>query len=136
MVWLLALALALDLTEIRSEPNLEKRSERALAYADESISAAREAYKQGKYEDCGAALKEVESAVQLSYESLLATGKNPRKNSKPFKNAEKASREILRRLNGLRDLMSAVDHGLIDPAMKSINDVHDRLVTGIMGGNK
>jgi hypothetical protein len=136
MIWLLAVALALDLSSVQSEPNPEKRSEKALAYADSAISAARDAYNQGKYEESEQALKQVQGAVELSYESLVSTGKNPRKNSKPFKTAEKATREILRRLSGLRDAMSAVDHAMVDPIVSNVNSVHDRLVNGIMGGGK
>ena len=141
MVRVLTLALAvqamgLDLASVRGETNLEKRSEKALVYANSALDAAREAYKGGNFEQSGEALKQVQGAVELSYESLVATGKNPRKSSKPFKNAEKATRDLLRRLSGLRDIMSSVDHQLVDPVIENISQVHDRLVTGVMGGGQ
>jgi hypothetical protein len=135
MFWFAVLALALDLGSVKSEPKLEKRSEMALEYASAALDKARTAYKEGRFQQTQAALSEVGNAVELSYESLLATGKNPRKSSKPFKNAEKATREILRRLSGLKDLMSVVDHPVVEPVMTSVTSVHDRLLTGIMTGN-
>jgi type II secretory pathway pseudopilin PulG len=136
MVLLLALmtVLALDLSSVREEPKLEKRSELALEYAEGAIDTARDAYQQGHFEQAQAALSEVREAVELSYESLVATGKNPRKDSKHFKNAEKATRQILRRLQGLRDVMSAVDHHILDPVAEEITRKHDSLVSGILTG--
>ena len=130
---LLTLLLALDLAGIKAEPKLEKRSELALKYADSQVDAAREAYKKGDMEGSRAALGEVESGVKLSYESLVATGKDPRRSSKPFKDAEKSTRQILRRLDGLHDLMSDFDRGAVDPIRRTVSDIHDQLITGIMG---
>src|SRR5258707_6678234 len=100
---LLTLLLAVDLAGIKAEPKLEKRSELALHYADTQLDAARDAYKKGDVEASKAALAEVEAGVQLSYDSLMATGKDPRRSSKPFKDAEKSTRQILRRLDSLSD---------------------------------
>ncbi|MEO8097796.1 MAG: hypothetical protein ABI811_08855 [Acidobacteriota bacterium] len=136
MLWLLVFTLALDLGSVKSEPKLEKRSELALQYANTAIDAARTAYQDGRFEQTEAALGEVKDAVALSYDSLLATGKNPRKSSGPFKNAEKATRELLRRLAGLRDLMSSVDHSVVDPVVEQVTSVHNQLLEGIMTGNK
>lgn len=134
MLWLAVLALAFDLSSVNREPKLEKRSELALKYAHTALDAAKTAYQEGRWEQTQEALSEVSSAVSLSYESLLATGKNPRKSSGPFKNAEKATREILRRLSGLRDMMSVVDHPAVDPVLAGVTEVHDQLVTGILTG--
>jgi len=134
---LLALnSLAIDLDGIKSEPKLEKRSELALHYADASLDSARDLYKKGDMDACRAALGEVQAGVQLSYDSLLATGKDPRRNSKPFKDAEKSTRQILRRLESLSDLMSAFDRGAVEPAQRMVSDIHDQLITGIMGKKK
>lgn len=130
---LLTLMLALDLTGIKAEPKLEKRSELALKYAESELDAARDAYKKGDVEASRAALSEVEAGVKLSYDSLMATGKDPRRSSKPFKDAEKSTRQILRRLDGLHDLMSDFDRGAVDPVHRTVSDIHDQLITGIMG---
>lgn len=139
MRWLAILALtldalALDLGSVKNEPKLEKRSELALQYANSALDSAKTFYQEGYFEKTQAALGEVNDAVALSYDSLVATGKNPRKSSGPFKKAEKATRELLRRLLGFRDSMSVVDHPVLDPVMENVKDVHDQLLTGIMTG--
>lgn len=134
MLWLAVLALALDLSSVRGEPKLERRSELALQYANTALDAARAAYESGRFELTQTALAEVKDAVDLSYESLLATGKNPRKSSKPFKDAEKATRELLRRLAGFRQFMSSVDHPVVDPIVANVTQVHEQLLQGIMSG--
>jgi len=128
--------LVLDLAGIKTEPKLEKRSELALRYADTALDTARDAYKKGDVEASRAALGEVEAGVQLSYDSLMATGKDPRRSSGPFKNAEKATRQILRRLDSLSDLMSAFDRNSVEPVHRTVTDIHDKLITGIMGKKK
>ena len=139
MLWfaMVALALnglALDLGSVKDEPKLEKRSDLALQYANSALDSAKTFYQEGRFEQTKAALNEVENAVTLSYDSLLATGKNPRMSSGPFKNAEKATRELLRRLLGFRDSMSVVDHPVLDPVMENVKGVHDQLLSGIMSG--
>jgi regulator of sigma D len=136
MVPLLILMLALDLTAIKSEPKLEKRSQLALQFADSELDSARELYKKGELDACRSALGEVQESVQLSYDSLMATGKDPRRNSKPFKDAEKSTRQILRRLDNLSDLMSALDRDAVEPVQRMVSDIHDKLITGIMGKKK
>jgi hypothetical protein len=133
MLLLLTLVLALDLAGIKAEPKLEKRSQLALQFADSALDSARDLYKKGEVDACRTALGEIETAVQLSYDSLLATGKDPRRNSKPFKDAEKSTRQILRRLDSLSDLMSALDREAVEPAQHTVSDIHDKLIVGIMG---
>jgi hypothetical protein len=133
MLLLLTLMLALDLAGIKAEPRLEKRSQLALQFADSALDSARDLYKKGEVDACRTALGEIETAVQLSYDSLLATGKDPRRNSKPFKDAEKSTRQILRRLDSLSDLMSALDRGAVEPVQQTVSDIHDKLIIGIMG---
>lgn len=134
MLWAIVLALAFDLSSVKSEPKLEKRSALALQYANTALDSAKAAYRDGYFDRTQAALDEVDNAVALSYESLLATGKNPRKSSKPFKDAEKATRELLRKLTGFRAAMSVVDHPVVDPVVANVTQVHDKLLTGIMTG--
>ena len=134
MIPLLVLTLVLDLAAVKQEPKLDKRSDLALEYADRAVSAARAAYQQGQWTATQESLKEVQAAVGLSYESLLATGKNMRKSSAPFKRAEKATRELLRRLAGLRDTMSSVDHPVLEPVVAGVTEIHENLLAGIMSG--
>lgn len=134
MHWVAVLALAIDLGTVKTEPKLEKRSELALRYANTALDSAKSAYQEGRFEKTQTHLTEVKDAVTLSYDSLVATGKNPRKSSGPFKAAEKATRELLRRLTGFKDSMSVVDHPVLDPVMEDVKGVHDQLLSGIMSG--
>lgn len=136
-----ALVLALvchagELEGIKAEPNLEKRSDRALEYANREISEARQAYSAGDLNKTRQALDEVRSAVELSYHSLEATGKNPRRSPKHFKRAEVDIRQMLRRLRGIEDEFSVDDRGLVQKVEQRLQEIHDELLSGIMTKKK
>jgi hypothetical protein len=133
---ILVLTLAFDLTSVKSEPNLEKRSERALDYANAALDAARDDYNSGNYDKSKNELQEVRDSVELAYQSLSDTGKDPHKNPKFFKQAELRTRELLRRLEGVGEGMSLVDRGLLDKIRDRISEVHDNLLKGIMSKKK
>jgi hypothetical protein len=136
MQWILVLALALDLTSVKSEPNLQKRSERALDYANSALDAARDAYKDGDAEKAQEQLQEVRDSVDLAYQSLSDTGKDPRRDPKFFKRAELRTRELLRRLEGLAQTMSFLDRPNVDKVHDRVSEVHDSLLNGIMSKKK
>jgi hypothetical protein len=135
MHWVLAAVFAFDLTAALNEPNLEKRSDVALKNADIALTAARDAYNTGNDEKCRAALEEVRESVNLSYQSLVDSGKNPR-GSRYYKRAEQANRQLLRRLDALRQNMSVVDRELVDAVRARVMEVHDKLLTAIMAKKK
>src|ERR1700683_2663707 len=114
MYLILVLALAFDLTSVTTEPNLEKRSERALDYANLALDAARDHYNAGDYDKSQNDLQEVRDSVDLAYQSLSDTGKDPRKDPKFFKRAELRTRELLRRLEGIGSSMSSLDRGALE----------------------
>ena len=101
MQWILMLTLAFDLATIKSEPNLEKRSELALTNANAALDSARDAYNKGDLDRTETNLHEVLDSVDLAYQSLSDTGKDPRKD-RFFKQAELKTRALLRRAGGLR----------------------------------
>jgi hypothetical protein len=133
---ILVLTLAFDLTAIQSEPNLEKRSERALDYANTALDAARDDYNSGNYDKSQSELQEVCDSVDLAYQSLSDTGKDPRKDPKFFKRAELRTRELLRRLEGVGQGMSQVDRGTLEKVRQRVSEVHDNLLNGIMSKKK
>ena len=136
MHWILLLALAFDLGPVKSEPNLEKRSERALDNANLALDAARDDYNAGNIGKTESELEEVCDSVDLAYESLSDTGKDPRKDPKFFKRAELRTRELLRRLEGLAPDLSGVDRGTLEKVRARIASVHDNLLNGIMTKKK
>ena len=140
MRWMLifalgTLALASDLAGVKAEPNLEKRSDRALENANSALDAARDAYTRGEYDQSQTQLDEVGASVDLAYESLRQTGKDPRHSGK-FKQAEMRLRELLRRLEGLRQMVSFTDRAAVDKLRDHVSDIHDNLLDGVMGRRK
>ncbi len=126
-----------DLSTAKSEPNLEKRARRALENAESSLKSAESAYlEKGDLKQTDAALQELSESVQLAYDSLVKTGKNPSRSPKHFKQAEIKTRELLRRLTDFRDQMSALDRDRTDNVIATIQKVHDDLLAGIMGEKK
>jgi hypothetical protein len=135
MHWLLLMALAFDLGPAKSEPNLERRSDRALENAGLALTAAVTAYDRGELEQTQMALGELKDSVDLSYQSLVDSGKNPR-DSGHVKNAEKATRQLLRRLESFREAVSAADRDLVEAIHTHVSEIHDNLLNDIMGTRK
>ena len=136
MPWLLTLVLAFDLAAVKSEPNLERRSEKALDYAGQAFATARESYSSGDVKKSQDALQEVRQGVDLAYDSLSETGKDARRNPKFFKRAELKTRELLRRLDGMRQAVSIEDRALVESVRDHVSEIHDNLLKGIMSKKK
>ena len=84
---LLILFLAFDLAAIKMEPNLERRSERALENASAAMDTARDASIAGDTAKVKAGVEELRDSVELAYQSLVDSGKSARRNPKFFKSA-------------------------------------------------
>lgn len=125
-----------DLEAVRAEKRLERRARLALQNADRMITAAREAYQSGDATAVRSALEEVAASVELCYQSLKETGKDPRRNFRHYKHAEITTRQLLRRLDGFRDEMSYLDRELIEPVIERVERVNKDLLHDIMGGRK
>jgi hypothetical protein len=130
------LLLSFDLTSVKSEPNLEKRSELAIANANLALDNAKQAYEAGDPSKTGDALKEVADSVDLAYDSLSQTGKDPRGAPRYFKRAEMSLRLLLRRLEGVAQNFSVTDRPKIEEVRAHVSEVHDNLIEGIMSKKK
>jgi hypothetical protein len=130
VIFALFLAFA-DVSSVKNEPNLERRSDLALENANRAIDDARAAYQAGDMKKTEANLNEVRESVDLSLDSLENSGKKPR-NSSHYKKAEIKLRLMLRRLAGFRDEMSLDDRKPIDDVAARLQEVHDRLLSDIM----
>ena len=136
MIFLFALFLAFaDLSDVKSEPNLERRSDLALQNANRAIDEARAAYQAGDISKADVQLNEVRESVDVVLDALENSGKKPR-NSKYYKQAEIKLRQMLRRLAGFRDEMSVEDRKPLDDAATRLQEVHDRLLSEIMSKSK
>ena len=136
MHWVLLLTLAFDLTSVKSEANLEKRSELALDHANVSLDAARDDYNAGDVGKTQTELEEMCDSVDVAYEALANTGKDPHKDPKFFKRAELRTNELLRRLESLAPGMSGLDRSTLENVRARISMVHDNLLKGIMTKKK
>jgi len=136
VIFVLALFFAFwDLGAVKSEPDLEKRSELALANADRAIDEARKTYNAGDQKAAEAALDEVGESVVLSYDSLEHTHTAPRK-SKYYKRAEQKVQALIRRLSGFRDEVSFDSRQSVERVINKLAEVHDQLITDIMSKKK
>jgi hypothetical protein len=132
IVVLLAFA---DLNAVKSEPDLNRRSELALVNADEKIDEARQAYQAGNDSAQDAAIREVEESVALCYASLEQTHSQPRK-SKYYKHAELKISSLMRRLNGFRDEVGFEFRPRVEAVLMKLSDIHDQLIADIMSRKK
>ena len=136
MIPLMALLLiAADIEAVKSEPDLERRSELALAGADKQIDAAKEAFSGGDEKAEEQALVQVQELVNVSYDALEHANRAPRK-SKYYKNAEMKVTALLRRLNSFRDQVSFESREAVDAVIKRVSAVHDDLLAAIMSKRK
>ena len=136
MLIILAILIAFgDLTAVKSEPDLEKRSELALANAEHEVDEARQAYTSGDEKAAQSALDELTESVDLSYDALQHAHTPPRK-SKYYKRAELRVRALIRRLTGFRDEVSFDARQPVEAAIKKVSDVHDELIADIMSKKK
>jgi hypothetical protein len=132
VIFVLALFFAFwDMGAVKAEPDLEKRSELALANADREIDEARKAYGAGDQKAAQAALEEVSDSVVLSYDSLEHSHTAPRR-SKYYKRAEQKVQALVRRLSGFRDEVSFDSRQSVERVLNKLSEVHDQLITDIM----
>jgi len=126
-----------SLDAVKAEPNPEKRADLALDNAGLALKAAQEAYlAQADMKRVGASLQEVSASVDLAFASLQETHKTASQNPKHFKRAEILTRELLRRIDDLRQQMSAEDRDEIDRVRVAVQKVNESLLEGMMGGKK
>jgi hypothetical protein len=131
---LLAGSLRADLKPAMAETNLEKRSKLALENAVAMLETARADYSKGDNQQTAADLDELKESVDLAYQSLQDTGKNPRRSPKWFKYAEIHTRELLRKLNTFEDDMSYLDRPMLDKIKPDLQHIHDQLLIGLVEG--
>ncbi len=123
-----------DLKAALLERDLGKRSRLALENAGSALKAVREAYQKGDNSALAAAALEIQESVDLAWDSLESTGKNPRKSPRWFKQAEIETRNLLKKLETLQHDMGFEDRPVLDKAKARLQKVHDDLLTGLMEG--
>ncbi len=127
---------AIDLASVQQEPNLEKRNQLAIECANSALDAARTAYKANDLDKTRTSLDEVGEAVTLAYDSLKQTGKEARRDPKFFKRTELATRQMLRRIEGMAEGMNFEDRSLVDKLRERVTAIHENLLQDIMAKKK
>jgi hypothetical protein len=124
------------LQEVKTEPNLGKRSALALDNAFNALTQARDAYEKGQNAQVEKFAKEIQESVALAETSLHETGKNPRKSPKWFKHAESSTRDLLRRLDSFQQSMDVADRPILDSVKAKVQQVHDDMLEGVLEGKE
>ena len=134
LLWTISIASlgALDLATVEQEPNLERRSQMAMDYANSGLDTARTAYQANDLDKTRVSLDEVGAAVSLAYSSLKQTGKEARRDPKFFKRTELATRQILRRIEGMGESMNFEDRSIIEKLRDRVAAIHENLLQDIM----
>jgi hypothetical protein len=135
-IFLACVVFGADLAAVKAEPNLEKRSEKALVYAGELLTAMRGELDRGDVAKIKQQLVDFQNAIDLSVDSLEATGKNARSNPKYFKRAEVRLRELNRRLATFKSDMDLDDRPLLDGVRDHVAKKIDHLVEWTLRGKK
>lgn len=133
----LAFAFALaaqDLDAVRAEPNLTRRSLRALEFADREMAKAQKVVKDfGSKTELRAALESTVSGCELALQSLRETGRPPRRLSREYKRGELKTRDLIRRLEDLGKALSLDDRPMAEDALKRVTGIHEDFLFGVMG---
>jgi len=137
MSFLLFLLLSsFDLESVKSEPNLERRAELALQNANDAIDRAKQYEADSQYDKLHQAVIEVQQSVELCQESLEATGKDPRRNTKQFKKVEMRIHLLTRRVRGFEDEVSIEDKPVVHKVAERLDEINDEIVSGIFSKKK
>jgi hypothetical protein len=127
---------AIDLASVQQEPNLERRNQLAMECANSALDTARTSYQANDMDKTRASLDQVGEAVDLAYSSLKQTGKEARRDPKFFKRTELATRQVLRRIEGMAESMNFEDRSLLDKLRERVTAVHEDLLQDIMAKKK
>jgi hypothetical protein len=138
LIALLGFALCLgaaDLAAVKKEPDLERRSEKALDAALEAVKHARTLPAEGgSLADLQKDMDAVIDAVELSLQSLRDTGKKPNKLTRSYKRGELKTREIQKQIDILIQALAFDNRPPAEKAQARMNVLHDEFLFGVMSG--
>jgi hypothetical protein len=138
LIALLGFALCLgaaDLEAVKKEPDLERRSDKALDAAMEVVKLARALPAEGgSLADLQKHMDTLIEAVELSLQSLRDTGKKPHKLTRYYKRGELKTREIQKQLDILVQALAFDNRPPAEKAQARMNVLHDEFLFGVMSG--
>ena len=121
-----------ELEAVKAEPDLERKARRALEFSRAQVDRVLAAYQQDDPEGGKQILAEIQEAVELAHEALMATGKPARRRPKHFKRAEIQTRRLLNQLDDLSRNLLVDERGAVDPVRERVSEINDQLLRAIM----
>lgn len=118
--------------EVEAEADLERQSRLALDYARAQVDAVVKAYLDSRPDDARATLDSIVRAVEVAQAALEETGKHPRKKPKHFKNAEIATRKLVKDLEQAQAELAFEERPDLDPVIAKLEAINRQLLMGIM----
>lgn len=138
LIALLSFALflgAADLESVKKEPDLEKRSDKALDVASDVLKLARALPGEGgSISDLEKDMDTMIEAVELSLKSLRDTGKKANKLTRFYKRGELRTRELQKQLDNLIQALAFDNRPPAEKAQARLNVLHDEFLFGVMSG--
>ena len=121
-----------DLASIKEDPAADKRAIRALDHAGKMLSNIRDNFAKTSLTGLKEQLAEFSASMELTVDSLAATGKSPAKSPNLFKKTEMQLRLYIRKLKTLEHDLNVEERPLITPVITRLEEIQDNLVQGIM----
>jgi hypothetical protein len=118
---------AQSLLEISQERDPAKRSELALAFADEALDHARDFYRQGAMEKGDAALENMTTALDTCMQSLTTSNK-----ARLYKKAELKIAYLQRRLAGVVSDLNVQERGWAEQMQRRVEEIRGKILDGVM----
>ncbi|MBV9082615.1 MAG: hypothetical protein JOZ62_08070 [Acidobacteriaceae bacterium] len=115
------------ITELKSERDPAKRSEKALTFADEAFDSARTYYNRGDIHKGDAELDNMTAALNACVGSLDEAHK-----ARLYKKAELKVAFLQRRMQGLLDNLGIQERGWAEYTSRKLDEIHDKLLDGVM----
>lgn len=117
----------IPMAELKSERDPVKRSDRALAIADQAFDNAKGFYGNGAIQKGDAQLEDMMNALNECVSSLSEAHK-----SRFYKKPELRVANLQRRLQGLLDEIGAEERGWAEYTQRKLAETHDKLLNGVM----
>jgi hypothetical protein len=115
------------LAELEAERDPARRSDKALTFADAAFDNAREFYTKGEIKKGDAELENMTNALKECVGSLQAAHK-----ARFYKKAELKVAYLQRRMKDLLDDLSIQQRGWAEYTQRKLDDIHDKLLEGVM----
>ncbi len=115
------------LTELDTEHDPAKRSQRALALAEQAFEQAKKSYGAGEIKQGDAHLDDMTKLLDACVSALEAARK-----ASLYKQAEIRVATLLRRLQSLIEDVAVDDRGWAEFTLRQVDAIHDKLLNGVM----